>query len=104
MVFYEPLADNWIMRLFRRLSKHAHTADERAFNHRDLAWIRSHFAHFYLIPFNFLSIPLGALSSLLFPSADNALLGLADSLDWFLAQHVRWLHGYFRIALFVFST
>ncbi len=104
MLFYEPLADNWLMRLFRRVSKHAHTSDERAFDHCDLAWIRQHFAQFYLIPFNFISIPLGALSSLVFPSADNALLGVADMLDWFLAQHVPWLYGYFRIALLVFPT
>ncbi len=104
MLFYEPLAANWFMRLFRRFSKQSHTSDEHPFDLPDLAWLRARYPAFSFIPFNFVSIPLGVLSSLLFRSPENALLRAADTIDWYLAQHARWLHPYFRTALFVFPA
>lgn len=101
MVFSEPLNENMLMRLFRHFSKHAHTEDERAFNRHDLAWMKRTFAHFSLIPGNYLSLPLGAVSSFLFRSPDNALLRFADRVDARLARRVHWLHSRFRCTLFV---
>jgi 2-polyprenyl-3-methyl-5-hydroxy-6-metoxy-1,4-benzoquinol methylase len=101
MIFSEPLSDNVLMRLFRHFSKQAHTEDERAFNRYDLAWMKHHFSDFSLLPGNYLSLPLGAVSSLLFKHPDNWLLRLADRMDMLLARHVTWLHARFRCALFV---
>jgi len=101
MVFYEPLGSNWIMNLFRMLSRNAHTPDEQPFGRRDLAWMRKTFPEFTMIPVNYLSIPLGAISSLLFNNPDNMLLRFADLVDSLLARHAPWLHPRFRRAIFV---
>ncbi len=104
MFFYEPLASNWIMRIFRHFSKHAHTPDERPFDRQALAWILMRYPAFYLIPFNFVSIPFGAISSFLFRSPDNALMRIADRIDRYLANHARFLRAYFRTAILVFPS
>jgi SAM-dependent methyltransferase len=101
MIFYEPLGSNWLKRIILQFSKSAHTEDERAFERQDLEWFNRTFSGFRLIPVNFLSLPLGALSSLLFKCPDNLMLKEADRIDRFLAQHVPFLHPYFRTAILV---
>ena len=101
MVFYEPLGSNWLKRIFLYFSKSAHSSDERAFECHDLTWFHKAFPGFRLIPVNFLSLPLGVLSSLLFKEPDNIMLRAADRIDRFLAKHVLFLHPYFRAAIFV---
>jgi 2-polyprenyl-3-methyl-5-hydroxy-6-metoxy-1,4-benzoquinol methylase len=101
MIFYEPLGSNLLKRLFLHFSKSAHTVDERAFKRRDLVWFNKAFPGFRLIPVNFLSLPLGAVSSLLFRQPDNLMLRTADRIDRFLAQHIPFLHAYFRYGIFV---
>ena len=100
MIFSEPLGENALMRLFRHFSKHAHTDDERAFDRYDLRWMEQRF-DMTLIPGNYLTIPFGALSSLVFKSPDNWLLRLADRADVFLARYAKWLHERFRYAILV---
>jgi SAM-dependent methyltransferase len=101
MLFCEPLGGNLLMKLFRILSAHAHTEDERAFAPRDLAWIGHTFEDFTIIPTNYFTLPLGVVSGLLFKSPNNWLLRLADRLDVWVAQHVVWLHSHFRYAMFI---
>lgn len=101
MIFYEPLGSNWLKRIFLYFSKSAHTEDERAFERRDLEWLNRTFSGFRLIPVNFISLPLGAISSLLLKRPDNFMLGIADRIDRFLAQHIPFLHPYFRYGIFV---
>ncbi len=101
MLFYEPLGSNWVMRLFRMMSRNAHTPDERPFDRRDLTWMRRTFPEFTMIPVNYLSLPLGVVSSFLFKNPDNTLLRFADWVDWLLARHVPWLHPQFRSAIFI---
>lgn len=101
MIFYEPLGSNWLMRIFQHFSKFAHTQDERPFERHDLSWFDRTFPGFRLIPVNFLSLPLGALSSLLFRRPDNLMLRAADRVDRFLALRVPSLHPYFRYGIFV---
>jgi 2-polyprenyl-3-methyl-5-hydroxy-6-metoxy-1,4-benzoquinol methylase len=101
MIFYEPLGSNWLMRIFQHFSKSAHTEDERPFQRHDLTWFNKAFPGFRLIPVNFLSLPLGALSSLLFKRPDNVILRAADRIDRFLAQRVPFLHAYYRYGIFV---
>lgn len=101
MIFYEPLGSNWLKRIFLFFSKSAHTEDERAFERHDIIWFNRSFPGFRLIPVNFLSLPLGALSSLLFKRPDNVMLRVADRIDRFLAQRVSFLYPYFRTAIFI---
>jgi SAM-dependent methyltransferase len=101
MIFYEPLGSNVLIRLFHTLSRDAHTPDEHPFEHDDLAWLHTTFPDFALIPINYLSLPLGAISPLLFKRPDNVMLHAADHIDDFLARHVSWLHHRFRAAIFV---
>jgi SAM-dependent methyltransferase len=100
MIFYEPLGSNLFKRLFLHFSKSAHTEDECAFERGDLAWFERTFSGFKLIPVNFLSLPLGVLSSLLFKRPDNIMLRAADKVDRFLAHHISFLHSHFRTAIF----
>ncbi len=100
MLFYEPLGVNWVIRIFHLLTKHAHTPDERPFERRDLRWMQKNFPGLTMIPINYLSLPLGAISSFLFKSADNALLRGADRIDRFFARHARFMHTRFRYAIF----
>jgi len=100
MIFYEPLGSNPLMRLFQWWSRHAHTEDEHPFERRDLRWLKKTFPDFTLIPVNFLSLPLGALSSLIFKKPDNWMLRVADRVDQVLA-HVPWLRPYFRYGIFI---
>lgn len=101
MLFYEPLGSNMLMRLYHVRSQDAHTPDEHPFERSDLAWLRATFTDCTLLPFNYVSLPAGAISSLLLKKPDNLLLRVADRADTFLARHVSWLHARFRVAIFV---
>jgi len=103
MFFFEPLASNLCMRLFRSFSKDAHTRDECPFTRKDIRWMHKTFPNFMLIPINYTSVPIGAFSSLLFKSADNVLLRSADGIDRFLAKHASFLHTRFRCAILSFQ-
>jgi SAM-dependent methyltransferase len=87
MLFYEPLGSNWLMRLFRRVSRNVHTLDERAFYKRDLTWMWKTFPEFTMIPVNYLSLPLSVVTSFLFENLNNLLLRFADRVDSLLARH-----------------
>jgi SAM-dependent methyltransferase len=101
MLFMEPLAGHPLIRIFQRVAKGAHTADERSFERDDLRWIERTFERVEILPFNWLSLPAGLLSSLVSRSADNALTRVADRIDRWLATRARWLHPQFRQALLV---
>ena len=99
MVFLEPLGANLILRIYRRISKSAHTLHEIPFYARDLRWLRRTFPGTQIIPRNYLSLVFGILSSRCFPSADNGLMRLCDRVDWWLGQNVRCLVPRFRQAV-----
>lgn len=101
MLFYEPLGSNVLMRLYHARSQDAHTPDEHPFESSDLAWLQVTFANFTLIPINYVSLPIGAISSFLFKRSDNVLLRTANKIDNFLSRHVLWLHPRFRAAIFM---
>lgn len=101
MLFYEPLGSNLLIRLYHMLSQNAHTPDEHPFERSDLAWLQARFTDFTLLPINYLSLPLGAISSFLFKNANNGVLRMADKIDNFLATHIPWLGPRFRAAIFI---
>ena len=104
LFFYEPLGENWLIRLYHQFSKHSHTPDERPFKKHDLKWLHETFPGFTLTPINFVSLPLAAILSFIIKQPDNALLQGADRIDRFLARHARWIHPYFRCAIFSIRT
>jgi SAM-dependent methyltransferase len=87
MLFMEPMSHPLGL-LFHLLVRSAHTADERPLTPEDVRWMRMEFdAH--IRPVNFVSFPAGAISSLILPSADNALMRAADSIDQALERRPR---------------
>ena len=101
LVFMEPLGGNLLTRLFRVLAPAAHTPDERSFTSRDLRWFRDSFDDVRIYPYNYLSYPLGVLSSFCFPRPDNLMLRMCDRVDTWLARRVRLLESRFRQAIIV---
>jgi len=101
MLFIEPLGGNPLIRIFHWMAPGAHTADERSFERDDLRWFETTFDRAEIVPFNYLSLPAGLLSSLLFRSADNMLTRLADRFDRWLAVRVLWLAPQFRQAVLI---
>jgi SAM-dependent methyltransferase len=101
LLFMEPLGANLLSFLFRVLVPAAHTPDERPFTLRDLRWFRATFPAVDIYPYNYLSYPVGLISSLVARSPDHAPLRLCDRIDTWLARHVRPLESRFRQAIFL---
>jgi SAM-dependent methyltransferase len=101
MVFVEPLGGNLLIRLFHWVAPRAHTPDERSFLAGDLRWLRATFPAVEIVPFNYLSLPLGLVSSLLFRGADNPMTRVADRCDRWLARRAHWLSPQFRQAVVI---
>lgn len=89
MLFMEPLGANALVRLYTALVAAAHTEDEQSFMPDDLAWLRSTFPHVDVRPINYVSFPVAVASSLVWPTADNAVLRWADRLDAALERRPR---------------
>lgn len=89
MLFMEPLGANALIRLYGALVGEAHTPDERSFMPDDLAWLRETFPDVEIRPINYVSFPIALASSLLWPSADNAVLRWADRVDAALERRPR---------------
>lgn len=98
MVFGEPLDNNPVGRLVRRLSPHLRTPDEQALRHQELARIQESFDctfHFE----EMLSVPFGVLSRFLFKEPDNRLTRAAFKADEALLARFPRLGFYFRSVL-----
>ena len=80
MLWMEPLAHPLAL-AFHKLVRSAHTPDEFPLLPADLRWIRTRFPGSSVVPINLVSFPAGAVSSLLFRSADNRLMRSADAVD-----------------------
>lgn len=100
MYFMEPLGQNIILRLYWKFGTEFHTPDERPFMKSDLGWLNEEFSKVSISPVNYATIPVGALSSLIFRSPDNALTRLADNADCFIERNLPGLHHRFRSAIF----
>lgn len=99
MVFMEPLGSNPLIKLYTRVVRRAHTADERSFDDGDLAWLRGEFPGFEAFPYNLVSLYAGIVSSKVFSSPNNALLRLADRIDVWAAARLRRHPAQFRHAV-----
>lgn len=101
LVFMEPLGSNLITRAFHGLVPSAHTPDEQPLTRAELRWWAEHFPGFELLPVNYLSYPVGLLSSLLIPTADNPLTRAADRIDRWIERRVPAIHHRFRQGVLV---
>ena len=79
LVFMEPMS-NPLTLLFHRFVRSAHTDDEWPLTPDDVRWLKSRFGA-QIRPVNLFSFPAAAISSLLFSSPDNLLVGVADTVD-----------------------
>lgn len=85
MLWMEPLAHPLAL-AFHKLVPSAHTPDEFPLKPSDLQWIQNRFPGTCVIPINLVSFPAGAISTLVFATADNWLMRAADQLDQVLLQ------------------
>ncbi len=79
MLFMEPMSHPLVL-LFHLLVRSAHTPDEWPLTPADTRWLRETFAA-RVRPVNLLSFPAAAISSILFSSAENRLVRIADTID-----------------------
>lgn len=100
-LIWEPLGENLLIRAYHWLLPGVHTPDERSFTREDIHWFHTQFPDCQVLPVNYLSLPLGIISSLVFKHTDNRLLRMADRIDRFLARKATFLHTHFRNAIFV---
>jgi SAM-dependent methyltransferase len=87
VLLYEPLADNPLLKLFRLLTPHARTKDEKAFSGKDIVrLLRQEDWDAELAYCGLLEAPVAMITSIVMRgNADNFLLHLADRVE-------RWTH------------
>jgi len=92
VIFQEPLADNPLLRLFRRLTPAARTPDECPFTSRDLEEIEALPGWDCSYAFcGIFSAPLAVITSLVAPGRpSNRLLSIADRLEIRYGTSRRW--------------
>lgn len=97
-LFGEPLDNNPVGRLIRRLTPKARTDDERALRQPELALISKKFdCKFYFE--QMLSVPAGLVSRLLYRSPDNPITRAAFRTDEFIRTRMPATGPYFRKVL-----
>jgi len=80
-LFLEPLYDNPASKLFRLLTAHARTKDEKPLSRKQIEWADKQFSSQEHRFCNLITTPVGMLTSLLPLSSSNLLLNGADVLD-----------------------
>jgi hypothetical protein len=80
MLFVEPLDNNPIGKIVRALTPQARTEDEQPLRTKEIAEIQKRFdATFYYQ--QFLSVPFGIVSKVVFPKPDNLLMKSIYKID-----------------------
>ena len=98
ILFVEPLDMNPFGKLVRSLTKKARTEDEQPLRICDITEIKKRF-HTQFFYEEFLSVPFGVVSGMLFKERSNALMRFAFSMDQFLDRNFKWIRNYFRHVL-----
>ena len=94
----EPLDANPVGKLVRSLTKKARTEDEQPLRVSDIAEMKKRF-HTQFFYEEFLSVPFGVISGMLFQDGSNPLMRFAFSMDQFLDRNFEWTRNYFRHVL-----
>ena len=98
ILFVEPLDINPVGKLVRSLTKKARTADEQPLRLCDIAEIKKRFETQFFYE-EFLSVPCGVLSGMIFENPSNSLMRFAFRADQFLECNFGWLQNWFRHVL-----
>ena len=98
ILFVEPLDINPVGKLVRSLSKKARTDDEQPLRLCDITEIKKRFEPNFFYE-EFLSVPCGVLSGIIFENPSNSLMRFAFSADQFLDRNFACLRNWFRHAL-----
>ncbi len=98
ILFVEPLGINPLGRLLRALTPEARTVDEQPFRAQEFAEINKRFET-QIYYEEFLSVPLGVLSRILFKDPSNSLMRFAFRADKFLDRNFCWIRNWFRHVL-----
>ena len=94
----EPLDINPVGKLVRSLTKKARTSDEQPLRLCDIAEIKKRFETQFFYE-EFLSVPCGVLSGMIFENPSNSLMRFSFRADQFLDRNFAWLRNWFRHAL-----
>lgn len=100
MIFFEPLGDGLIMRLYWKFGSKYHTPEERPFYRSDIDWLERTFPNFRMYAFNYVSLPAALMTSMVMKSPNNALLRLSDRIDTYVADHWKAVRTHFRTSIF----
>lgn len=87
-LFVEPLRGNPLLRLARALTPKARTVDEMPLSRKQVLYGDQMFGKQQHLFFNFFSVPVGMLSSLLFEAPDNLPMRWAHQVDRLLSTTV----------------
>ena len=98
ILFVEPLDMNPVGKLVRSITKKARTEDEQPLRVCDIAEMKKRFSSQFFYE-EFLSVPFGVVSGMLFKDGANALMRFAFSMDQFLDRNFEWTRNYFRHVL-----
>ena len=98
ILFVEPLDINPVGKLVRSLTKKARTSDEQPLRLCDIAEIKKRFETQFFYE-EFLSVPCGVLSGMIFENPSNSLMRFAFRADQFLECNFGWLKNWFRHVL-----
>jgi ubiquinone/menaquinone biosynthesis C-methylase UbiE len=93
ILFVEPLDMNPVGKLVRALTKKARTADEQPLRLCDIAEIKKRFETQFFYE-EFLSVPCGVLSGMIFKNPSNSLMRFAFRADQFLERNFLWLRNW----------
>lgn len=87
MIFMEPFGENFLMKAFYYLVPEAHTPDESPFYYEDFYWIKENFSKSRFYPFNYLSLSMGIIFSLIDSYVEESrVMTIADKIDRMLAH------------------
>lgn len=98
ILFIEPLGVNPVGKIVRYFTEKARTVDEQPLRVCDIAEIKKRFETQFFYE-EFLSVPLGVISKMLFKNRVNSLMRFAFRLDQFLDRNFEWLRNWFRHVL-----
>ena len=98
VLFVEPLDMNPVGKLVRSLTKKSRTQDEQPLRVCDIAELKKRFYTQFFYE-EFLSVPFGVVSGMLFQDGENALMRCAFSMDQFLDRNFEWIRNLFRHVL-----
>ena len=86
VVFSEPLGDNPMAKLFRRLTPQARTPDELPLSKAQIQWANRIIGNAHHCYGNLVSVPLAMLTSLISDNPNNVLLRIGNAIDQRLAK------------------